>query len=97
MGWATSYIAELQAGKTVQFRPRGRSMTGRVNDGQLVTVEPLKGLPAIGDVVLCRVNGSEFLHLVKAVQGDRVLIGSNRGSTNGWTRAIYGRCIKVED
>ena len=72
-------------------------MTGKVNNGQLVTVEPWTGLPVVGDVVLCRVNGNEYLHLVKAVQGDRALIGNNKGGTNGWTKAIYGRCIKVED
>jgi len=97
MGWATSYITELQAGKTVKFRPRGNSMTPLVKDGQLVTVEPLVGLPAVGDVVLCKVNGSEYLHLVKAVQGERVLIGNNKGKTNGWTKSVFGRCTKIED
>lgn len=97
MGWATAYIKDLQSGISLKFRPRGNSMTGRVNNGQLVTVVPFVGPPAVGDVVLCRVNGTEYLHLVKAVQGDRALIGNNKGGTNGWTKAIYGRCIKVED
>jgi hypothetical protein len=72
-------------------------MTGKVDDGQLVTVAPLVEPPVVGDVVLCRVAGSEYLHLVKAVQGDRAFIGNNKGATNGWTKAIYGRCVKVED
>jgi SOS-response transcriptional repressor LexA len=97
MGWATSYIEALGRGETVSFRPKGNSMTGKVNNGQLVTVEPVSRLPEVGDIVLCRVNGNEYLHLVKAVQGDRALIGNNKGGTNGWTKAIYGRCIKVED
>jgi hypothetical protein len=97
MGWASSYLAKLARGETVQFRPRGRSMTGRIESGQLCTVAPVRpGDLAPGDIVLCKVNGAEYLHLVKDVQGDQFLIGNSRGRTNGWTRHIYGRLIKVE-
>jgi hypothetical protein len=99
MGWATHYIAALKTGETVQFRPRGSSMTGRVNSGQLVTVAPLGAeLPAKDDIVLCKVNGNEYLHLVKAVNAGRYQIGNNRGGINGWVGVgqIYGRCTKVE-
>ena len=75
-------------------------MTGKVNDGDLVTVEPLgaEDTLAVGNIVLCKVKGKEFLHLIKAEQGGRYLIGNNRGGTNGWTRRnnIFGRCTKVE-
>jgi hypothetical protein len=36
MGWANHYIEELKAGKTIQFRPRGNSMTGRISSGDLL-------------------------------------------------------------
>ena len=41
---------------------------------------------------------AQYLHLVKAVQGDRYQIGNNRGGINGWItrRQIYGRLVKVE-
>jgi hypothetical protein len=100
MGWATLYIAQLQQGRTVQFRPRGPSMAGRVESGQLVTVAPLGARPPGKDeVVLCKVGGHQYLHLVKAVNGNRFLIGNNRGGLNGWVTAgqIYGRCIRIED
>jgi hypothetical protein len=44
------------------------------------------------------VRGRVYLHLVKAVQGDRVLIGNNRGGTNGWVNrvAVYGIATRVE-
>ena len=96
MGWATAYIQKLVAGETVSFRPRGHSMTGKVNDGQLVTVVPLGSPPLVGEVVLCKVNGAEYLHLVKAVKGTRYLIGNNKGGTNGWTNRVFGRVVKVE-
>jgi hypothetical protein len=53
----------------------------------------------VGDVVLCKVGGAEYLHLVKAIQGRRFQIGNNRGRINGWITAgaIYGRCVAVED
>ena len=97
MGWAAQHIQRLTAGETVSFRPHGRSMSPRIESGQLCTVEPVKIEDlAVGDVVLCRVIGNEYLHLVKALQGGRVQIGNNKGLVNGWTRAVFGRLIRVE-
>jgi hypothetical protein len=52
----------------------------------------------VGDIVLCKVNGRQYLHLVKATQGGRFQGGNNRGRVNGWVSAgcIYGRCARVE-
>ena len=98
MGWATQYIAKLQAGETVQFRPRGNSMRGKVESRQLCTVEPVNGELRVGDVVLCKVGGKQYLHLIKAIQGDRYQIGNNRGHINGWVsrNSIFGRLVRVE-
>ena len=98
MGWATHYIAKLKAGETVSFRPRGNSMQGRVESGDLCTVAPLTADPEPGDVVLCKVNGSQYLHLVKARQGERFQIGNNKGHINGWVgrNCIFGKLMKVE-
>ena len=100
MGWAVGHIEKLRAGETVSFRPRGNSMVGKIESGQLCTVEPVEPTTLrVGDIVLCKVNGREYLHLVKAVQGPRYQIGNNRGRINGWVTAsaIYGKCIRVED
>jgi hypothetical protein len=99
MGWATQYIEMLRAGETVQVRPRGGSMTGKIESGQLCTIEPVEADSLeVGDIVLCKVNGSQYLHLIKAIQGARFQIGNNRGRINGWITAtsIYGKCVKVE-
>lgn len=75
-------------------------MAGRVNSGQLVTVTPLGGIvPAKDDIVLCKVNGNEYLHLVKAINAGRFQIGNNRGGINGWigVAQIFGKCVLVED
>jgi hypothetical protein len=99
MGWAAGFIAKLRAGETVSFRPRGNSMAGKVESGQLCTVAPVD--PAslrVGDIVLCKVNGREYLHLVKAIQAPRFQIGNNRGRINGWitASAIFGKCVRIE-
>ena len=100
MGWATAHIAKLKSGEAVSFRPRGNSMQGKIDSGQLCTVEPVDvSTLAKGDIVLCKVNGNEYLHLIKAIQGQRFQIGNNRGRINGWVgpNAIFGKCVKVED
>ena len=100
MGWASDHIARLRADQTVSFRPRGQSMRGRIESGQLCTVTPVDPTTlAVGDIVLCRVRGNDYLHIVKAIQGARYQIGNNRGLINGWVGAacIFGKCVRIED
>lgn len=101
MGWATAYIAMLKEGKTVSFRPRGHSMKGKIESGQLCTVAPTGDLAELGkgDIVLCKVNGNEYLHLIKAIQGSRFQIGNNRGGINGWIgpNAVFGKLVDLGD
>jgi hypothetical protein len=93
MGWAMHYIVKLQAGETVSFRPRGHSMNPKIKSGQLCTVEPVDAASlAVDDIVLCKVRGAEYLHLIKAIRADQFQIGNNRGGINGW---IGARSIEV--
>ena len=100
MGWATRHIERLQSGRTVSFRPSGGSMIGRIESGQLCTVEPIIDASTlqVDDIVLCKVKGAEYLHLIKAIQGTRFQIGNNRGYINGWIglNSIFGKCVSVE-
>lgn len=96
--WATFYIEKLQKGETVEFRPRGNSMKPKINSGDLVVVAPIPPETEIkdGDILLCKVKGRQFLHLVSAVQGNRIQISNNHGHVNGWisANAVYGRMIE---
>lgn len=88
-------IAErLRKGETVSFRPHGHSMTPIIKDGREVTVRPLRDDDQLkkGMVVLAKVHGIMYLHLIKDVNIDRVLIGNAHGHMNGWTKRakIYG-------
>lgn len=74
-------------------------MTGKIESGNLCTVVPIETCNvAAGDIVLCKVRGAEYLHLVKAVQDGRYQIGNNRGGINGWIGAngVFGKCVSVE-
>lgn len=100
MGWASGYIVKLLAGETVSFRPRGTSMQPRIESGQLCTVEPISDYDSIekGDVVLCKVSGAEYLHLVTAVKDGRLQISNNKNHVNGWAgpRQVYGKLVRVD-
>lgn len=96
--WADKHIAALRRGEPVEFRPRGGSMRGIVEDNELVCVVPLEigDDPRVGDVVLVTVSGRQYLHLVWQVEmqpkmrktrydaAPHYLIGNNRNGVNGW-------------
>lgn len=96
MSWL-ALIDKLQAGDSVTFRPHGNSMTPRITSGQQVTVRPLSPDERIGkgDIVLAKVKGHVYLHLVTKAHGDQFEISNNHGHVNGWTTArhVYGKLV----
>jgi hypothetical protein len=75
MDWASRYIQKLRAGETVSFRPHGQSKTGRIESGQLCTVVRINpAMLEVADVVLCKVAGNEYLHIVKTIENCRYQI-----------------------
>jgi hypothetical protein len=92
----------VRAGDVVRFRPAGSSMVPLIRSRQLVTVAPVD--PAkleVGDIVLARVAGATYLHLVSALDkpNTRIQISNNRGRVNGWTgyQRVFGICVAVEE
>ena len=97
MSWADFAIKSLQEGIAAIIKPSGNSMKGKVESGSKVTIEPIElDKLEIGDIVLCKVKGKHYLHLIKAKGKSGFLIGNNRGGTNGWTKNIYGIATKIE-
>jgi hypothetical protein len=99
MSWAKFAIEALRRGETIKIKPRGNSMRGKVNDGDIVTLVPADPATlAVGDIVLVRVKGHDYLHLIKAINGQRFLIGNNQGRINGWVghNCVYGIATKIE-
>ena len=83
------HVEKLLSGESVTFKPRGNSMTPKIISGQQVTVVPIsdKSLLLKGDVVLCKVHGNYYLHIIHAIDipVGKCLIGNNHGHMNGWT------------
>lgn len=100
MSWVKEALKNINQGKLAKVRPHGGSMRGRIESGQLVTIEPASFADVeIDDVVFIKWKGNYLLHLVKEKFDDQILVGNNLGKVNGWAPAnsILGRVIKVED
>jgi hypothetical protein len=98
MGWVNDARKVLAAGRTVQVRPSGGSMRGRIESGQLVTLAPVDPADVrVDDVVLVAWQGNFLLHLVKEVRDGELLIGNNLGKVNGWVpaSAVVGKVVAV--
>ncbi|MFJ3793262.1 S26 family signal peptidase [Kitasatospora sp. NPDC090091] len=101
MGALDAVATRVAGGATVEFRPSGSSMVPLIRSRQLVVVAPVdpsKLEP--GDIVLARVAGTVYLHLVSALDPakKRVQISNNRGRINGWTShdRVFGICLAVD-
>lgn len=74
-------------------------MTPRIQSGQKVTISPVGKIPIEpGMIVLAKVKGRHYLHLVSATDIARVQISNNHGHINGWTTLdrVYGIVTKVD-
>ncbi|WP_328444614.1 S26 family signal peptidase [Streptomyces sp. NBC_00386] len=101
MGVLDGVATRVAGGQTVEFRPSGTSMIPLIRSRQLVTVAPVDPSKlAVGDIVLARVAGTVYLHLVSSLEParKRVQISNNRGHVNGWTGhdRVFGICVAVD-
>ncbi|MFE9480111.1 S24/S26 family peptidase [Streptomyces spororaveus] len=101
MGAMDAVAERVAGGATVEFRPTGSSMVPLIRSRQRVVVAPVDPSKLkVGDIVLARVAGTVYLHLVSAVEParKRVQISNNRGRVNGWTGhdRVYGICTAVD-
>jgi len=90
---------KLQQGLVGCIQGFGQSMTPILKSGQKVICEPVKDDTKLNkkDIVLCKVKGHYYLHLIWAVRNDKeYLIGNNHGRPNGWVsrNQIYGKVIE---
>jgi hypothetical protein len=93
-------LSLLQQGQMARIRAQGGSMRGRIESGQLVSLEPATTADLRpGDVAFISWKGNYLLHLVLRVEAGRVLIGNNLGKANSWVAAddILGRVPAVEN
>lgn len=98
MSWPR-IIERLGKGEDVTIRPTGQSMTPRIKSKQQVTISPVDpDKIEIGDIVLAKVAGRHYLHLISAIDGDRIQISNNHGYVNGWTnrKKVFGIVTAID-
>ena len=80
-------LERLRNGETVEnYKESGNSMAPIIRHREPVTLSPVRPkLLEAGDIVLAKVRGNFYTHLVGAVRGNEVQIKNNRGRVNGWT------------
>jgi hypothetical protein len=76
-------------------------MVPLIRSRQLVVVAPVDPSKLeVGDIVLARVAGTVYLHLVSSHDParKRVQVSNNRGRINGWTNhdRVFGICVAVD-
>ncbi|MAG26495.1 hypothetical protein CMI47_13190 [Candidatus Pacearchaeota archaeon] len=99
MSWAKYAKEKLKIDKQVSIRPCGNSMRGKIESRQLVTLQTCKFADLkVNDIVLVTVKGNDYLHLIKAIDKKRFLIGNNHGGINGWVNfnAIHGKVLSIK-
>jgi len=90
----------LRGGETCKVTGIGNSMTPILKSRQAVICEPVKDDTKLEkkDIVLCKVRGHHYLHLIHAIKNDsEYLIGNNHGHMNGWVsrNQIYGKVVEI--
>lgn len=101
VNWSDFAVTELQAGRMVTISPRGNSMTPKIESGAVVTLEPIIDVEVLekNDIVLVSIGQTVYLHLISAMEKDRIQISNNHGHVNGWTskNKVYGRVININN
>ena len=84
----------LQSGATITIQGFGNSMTPILSSGQKVLVAPITEEIKLKkrDIVLCKVRGNYYLHLISARKGNQFQISNNHKHVNGWItiKNIFG-------
>ena len=94
-------IEKLSNGERVQLNPQGNSMTPKIKSKQSIVLSPVRPEDVkSGDIVLAKVKGKHYIHLVTAIdkEKERVQISNNHGHVNGWASfsGVFG-IVKPED
>lgn len=79
-------VQRLRNGETIyKYKEGGNSMVPLIYSRQPVDIRPVDRPLRQGDIVFCRIGRRYYLHLISAIDKDRVQISNNHGHVNGWT------------
>jgi hypothetical protein len=89
----------LKREKMLRFRAKGNSMTPFIRDNDIVTIEPVKGTPHVGDVILFRSTcGGLILHRIRKKVANGILPhGDSAAKADGLIpyENVLGKVINV--
>ena len=100
MSWVKEALESLKEFGQAQIRPIGGSMRGRIESGQLVTLQTSTYADVeINDVIFIHWKGNYLIHLIVDKMDEELLIGNNVGKVNGWipAAAVIAKVVLVED
>jgi hypothetical protein len=86
-------VKRLLQGETIKgYKEGGNSMVPLIYSRQPVDIRPVDKVLSKGDIVFAKIGQRYYLHLISAVDGDRVQISNNHGHVNGWTHTsnVFG-------
>ena len=87
----------LRSGESCIVVGYGNSMTPKLMSGEAVIMEPVNDDTILNknDIVLVKVNGRYYCHLISAIKHNSYQISNNHKHVNGWVskRNIYGRMV----
>jgi len=90
---------KLLKGETCLIQGFGQSMTPILKSGQVCEISPIDDHSTLekNDIVLCKVRGHYYLHLISAIKGNQFQISNNHKHVNGWIikKNIYGKVTKI--
>jgi Rieske Fe-S protein len=96
MSWVQDALKGIRSSESVYVRPRGGSMSGIIEDNELVQISgiPINHKYEVGQVVFVKWKGNYLLHLINQVNETSVQIRNNKGKVNGWVSYsdIIGWC-----
>ena len=90
----------LKNGETCKVVGFGQSMTPILKSGQPVICIPVTENTVLKkkDIVLCKVKGSYYLHMISSIKnGVSYQISNNHGHVNGTIsrNSIYGKVVEI--
>ena len=90
---------KLKEGLICKVIGYGNSMTPILKSGQAVICIPVTDDTELNkhDIVLCKVKGHHYLHMIHAIKNNTYLIGNNHGHMNGTIsrNCIYGKVVEI--
>lgn len=90
----------LEEKNEVAIKCNGRSMIPLIHPKETIHLKKvLISQLRVGDAVFVRIKRALQVHILSAIDNDRMQISNRKGFINGWVgkNSIYGLAVRIED